>query len=181
MSFYLDVIWPLEGTPPSYEESDKVFDLTDHNIETKSMARWFTECLMGQHMKVVARMGLRPYSFAHMYVLIEEDVEFPDGPDAWVSPDERIEATRKFLSLIGNDDPDALVLVECYITETRTRRAGAERSGPRPRFAEGEDSFEVGLWRAQTLCELLNNLDGVIATAQACKKKGIERIAFCYF
>lgn len=182
MSFYLGVIWPLEGPPPSYEKSHEVFDKVDSNLmETKSMARWFSECLTGEHMDVVARMGLRPYSLAHMYELIEEDEEFPDGRDAWVSPDEMIEATRKFLSLIGNDDPDALVLVECFVTETRTRRAGSERVGPRPRFAEGEDSFEVGLWRAQALRELLNNLEGVIATARACKKAGIDRIAFCYF
>ncbi len=181
MTSNLEIIWPLEGKPPPYEAGWEIFDALDSGFESKSMARWFTQCLMGEHMDVVDRMGLRPYSFAHMYVLIEEDEKFPDGPDDWFSPDEMIDATRKLLSLIGNDDPDALVLMECFVSENRTRRAGFEGAGPRPRFAEGEDPFEVGLWRADTLWLLLGNLQGVVEASRACKRKGIQRIAFCYF
>ena len=181
MSFYMDIIWPLESGPPSFEEANKLYEKLNFIGDTKCLARWFTECLMGAHCAIVARLELKPYSFAHMYELIEEDGEFPNGPDAWVSPDEMIDATKKLLSLIGNDDPDALVLMECFINENRTRWARHAGTRPRPRIVEGEDPFEVGLWRAQMLSLLLENLQGVIEAANSCKKEGMERIAFCYF
>lgn len=177
----LDIIWPLDGAPPSYVEGNELYTKYSNNAEPKSMARWFSDCLTSGHWKMVERMGLRPYSFAHMYLLIEEDGEYPSGLDAWVSPDEMIEATKKLLSLIGNDDPDALVLVECFINENRSRKAAYAGIRPRSRIVEGEDPFEVGFLRAQMLSLLLENLQGVIDTANSCKKEGIERIAFCYF
>lgn len=181
MSFNLDIIWPLDGPPPSYEEGVEFYEKLSVGAETKSMATWFANCLTGSRRDVLARLELKPYSFAHMYEMIADDGEFPNGPDDWVSPDEMIEATQKFLSLIGNEDPDALALVECFINENRTRRAEFAVSYPRPRIVEGEDPFAVGLWRAQALSVLLDNLQGVIEAADACNKEGIDQVAFGYF
>ena len=146
------------------------------------MARWMGNCLEEMLYEAVDKLQLRPYSFAHWYEEIEEG-GFPDGPDAWFGPDVMIEATEKLRLLIDDEDPDALALVECYIQQNRTWRGGEKPvyGNSMPRVMEGEDPVEVEKWRADALRELLRNLDGVIATAQACKKEGIERIAFCYF
>jgi hypothetical protein len=139
-------------------------------------------CLEEMLYETVEKLQLRPYSFAHWYEKIEED-GFPTDSGSWFGPDEMIEATEELRLLIDEEDPDALALVECYIQQNRTWR-GDEKpvyGSSMQRVMEGEDPGEVEEWRAQEFSLLLRNLDGVIATAQACKKKGIERIAFCYF
>lgn len=179
MSMFLHIIWPLDEPPPAWEDAEPIYDRLASGMEPKGMGRWFTDCLMGGRQDVVARMGLGPYGFAHWYELIEED-GFPDDADAWVSPDELIAATMKLQSLIGNDDPDALTLVECFIQHNRSMDGPLPPYGqPIPRVLEGEDPAAVGLYRVAALGDLLNNLEGVKQTAYNCKREDIERMAFC--
>lgn len=179
VSMFLYIIWPLDEPPPAWEDAEPIYDRLASGIEPKGMGRWFTDCLMGTHHNVVARMELGPYGFAHWYELIEED-GFPDDMGAWVSPDEMIAATEKLQSLIGNDDPDALTLVECFVRHNRSMDGPLPRpSEPMPRVLESEDPTAVGLYRAVALGDLLSNLEDVKQTAYNCKREGIERIAFC--
>lgn len=180
MSGNLHIIWPLDDPPPPWEEAEQIYSRLDLDIETESMARWFERCQMGAHMDLSAKLELGPYGFAHWYELIEED-GFPNGPEDWVSPDEMIAATNRFMSLIGLENADALILVECFIQRNRTRQAPMPPPGePMPRVLEGEDPSDVAIWRVSALSLLLRNLEGVILTAHNCRREGIERIAFCY-
>ncbi|MDH5557319.1 MAG: hypothetical protein OEZ03_08210 [Alphaproteobacteria bacterium] len=180
MGTNLYIIWPLGDPAPPEREAGTIYSRVQ-NFETKTMARWFIECLMGAHMDLVIKLELGPYGFAHWYELIEEE-GFPDEPDDWISPDEMIAATNKFLSLIGVEDTDALALVECFIQYNRMTDAPLPPRGvPIPRVLEGEDPLDVGRYRVIALSDLLRNLEGVILTAHNCRRAGIERIAFCYF
>ncbi|MDH3231832.1 MAG: hypothetical protein OEN55_18730 [Alphaproteobacteria bacterium] len=179
MSAFLHIIWPLDGPPQTWDEMEINFDRHYAGMESKGMGRWFADGLTGAHAALVAGMDLGPYGFAHWYECIEEE-GFPEEDDAWVSPDEMIAATWKLLSLIGNDDPDALTLVECYIQNNRTMEGLPPPFGqPVPRVLEGEDPANVARYRVEALGDLLNNLQAVVQTAHNCKREGIERVAFC--
>lgn len=179
--YSLNIIWPLVGTPPSWEEADVIYDRLNAIWDTKAMGKWMGNCLEGMQSGAVGKLQLRPYSFAHWYEEIEED-GFPGDPGDWFSPDAMIEATEKLRLLIDEENPNALALAECFIHENRTGQGLKPAYGqPAPRVREGEDPVDVEKWRAQEFSLLLRNLDGVVATARACQSEGIEQIAFCYF
>lgn len=175
----LHIIWPLDGPAPAWDEAELIYSRHYAGMENESMGRWFADCLTGAHETLVAGMDLGPYGFAHWYEYIEEE-GFPEEDEAWVSPDEMVAATWRLQSLIGNDDPDALTLVECFIRENRTMQGRRPPAGqPLPRVLEGEDPANVARFRVDALRGLLNSLEAVIETAYSCKREGIERIAFC--
>ncbi len=179
MTMYLHIIWPLEGPAPAWDEAERIYSRLDDIRDEKSMGPWFVDCLMGDHANLVAKMGIRPYEFANSYDSFEEN-GFPEDEDEWFSPDEIIAATWKLQSLIGNEDPDALALVEWFMRHNRAMRGPRPPVGqPIPRVLEGEDPAEVARFRLDALAILLDGLQGVIHTANNCKREGIERIAFC--
>lgn len=180
MSAFLNIIWPLEEPAPAWNDAELIFNRLDAGIDQKGMGRWFADCLTGEHEGLVAGMELGPYGFAHWYEDVVEGGYSADEGE-WASPDDMIAATWKLQSLIGNDDPDAMTLVECFIRNNRTMLiAGLPPPGqPMPRVLEGEDPAEVGRFRLVALGDLLNSLQAVIQTAHNCKREGIERVAFC--
>lgn len=180
MSLSICLIWPLEEPVPTGAEAWDIYDEFGSFYEPTSIAQWVDLCVYS-YDKLALRVGLRPFTILQAYSSIDETGEFPDDPDFWFSPDELEQSVKGFMSKMGMNDPDAMVMCEYWVREIRTKGYITDDLGPTPKILPGEDPYLAGLWRTQALGLLISNMEGMARAAQTCRKNGIERLAFGSF
>lgn len=180
MSLSICLIWPLEEPVPTEEEAWDIYTEFDPFYEPSSIAKWVDLCVYS-YDKLALRVGLKPFTIVQDYSSIDDTGEFPDEPDDWFSPEELEQSVEGFMSKMGMNDPDAMVMCEYWIREIRTKGFIPDDLGRTPKILPGEDPYLVGLWRTGALGLLISNMEGMAQAARACRKNGIERLAFGLF
>ena len=180
MSLSRCLIWPLEEPVPTEAEAWDIYDKFGSFFKPGSIAKWVDLCVYS-YDELPLRAGLRPFTILQAYSSIDDTGEFTDDPDDWFSPDELERSVEGFMSKMGMNDPDAMVMCEYWIREIREKADIHRGSGPIPKILPGEDPYLVGLWRTGALGLLIANLKGMAQAARACREKGIERLAFGSF
>ncbi|MDH5411107.1 MAG: hypothetical protein OEY16_06935 [Alphaproteobacteria bacterium] len=161
-------------------EAWDVYDEFGSFYEPTSIAKWVDLCVYS-YETLALRVGLKPFTILQAYSSIDDTGEFTDDPDFWFSPDELEQSVEGFVSKMGMNDPDAMVMCEYWVREIRTKGVIPGGTGPMPKILPGEDPYRVGLWRTQALGLLISNMEGMVRAARACREKGIERLAFGTF
>ena len=180
MSLSITLIWPLEEPVPTEAEAWDIY--TEHELfhELSSIADWIDRCV-DPHYKLALRVGLKPFTIMHAYSCIDDTGEFPDGPDDWFSPEELEQSVEGFMSKMGMDDPDAMVMCEYWVREVREKGDIHRGPGPTPKIMPGEEPYLVGLWRTRALGLLIYNMISIAHAARTCRRNGIDRLAFGSF
>lgn len=180
MSLSICLVWPLKDMIPTDEEAWDIYNESGAFYEPSSIAKWVDLCAYS-YDQLALRVGLRPFTIMQAYPKLDDKGEFSDDPDDWFSPDELEQSVMDFMSKMGMNDPDAMVMCEYWVREIRTKGTISDDLGPTPKILSGEDPYLVGLWRTEALGLLISNMTGLVHTARACREKGIERLAFGSF
>lgn len=180
MSLSIALIWPLKELAPTPAEAWEIYNEIYTFFEPSSVADWLDRCVE-PHFELALRIGLKPFTIVQDYSMIDETGEFPDDPDCWFSPEELEASVRGFMSKMGMNDADAMVMCEYWIREIRQKAASPSYTEPTPKILPGEDPYLVGIWRTEALGLLISNLEAMALAAHTFRNKGIERLAFCQF
>lgn len=180
MSLSICLVWPLKDIIPTDEEAWDIYNESGSFYEPSSIAKW-VDCCAYAYDQLALRVGLRPFTILQDYPKLDDNGEFSDDPDDWFSPDELEQSVMGFMSKMGMNDPDAMVMCEYWVREIRTKGVISDDLGPPSKILPGEDPYFVGLWRTGALGLLIYNMEGMAQAARACREKGIDRLAFGSF
>ena len=176
----ITLIWPLEEPVPDLEQAWEIYGALNPFFEPSSVADWIDRCV-DPHFKLAERIGLKPFTIVHDYSYIDETGEFPDEPHEWFSPEELEQSVLDFMSKMGMNDEDAMVMCEYWIREIREKGDIYRGDGPMPKILPGEDPYLVGIWRTKALGLLIANMESIVIAARTCRNKGVKRLAFGLF
>lgn len=187
MSRWAQLYWPVDMKLPAgvaafdqkpdglREEWETVYDNLSElygdaapTLVGDSLARWLSAIYYRTALSSdeVGELGMEPLMTVAVWDNIEDDGEFPEGPDWWAPPGEVERACEGLIKLVEADNETALKALEIYV------RGSLPVDDPRL----GDE-----IWRKERKVDFLTELRRITENAANCREQGITKVGFLIY